>query len=133
MKAIATFLRWFFLISNFVIIICIGSTESRYLKSAENINELSYENAKALDDDVDLENVVEDYYDDLWHYLEIASDLGSEKKSKEKFKTEDNRDKQLNLADYDYMSDMAVPEPTNDEKKFKVSGFLNFDISKCKT
>ncbi|KAK6621684.1 hypothetical protein RUM44_001491 [Polyplax serrata] len=110
----------FWLILHFLLVI-VNVTESRYLKNEETANQLSQHSMNALDEDIDLETVVEDYYDDLWQYLETFGD-----KSKKKFNEEKKKGKeelgQPNFADYDYMSDMAVaPEPIKDEKTHKVT------------
>ncbi|KAK6638537.1 hypothetical protein RUM43_006804 [Polyplax serrata] len=108
----------FWLILHFLLVI-VNVTESRYLKNAETTNQLSQHSMNALDEDIDLETVVEDYYDDLWQYLETFGD-----KSKKKFNEEKKKEElgQPNFADYDYMSDMAVaPEPIKDEKTHKVT------------
>lgn len=115
----------FWLILHFLLVI-VNVTESRYLKNEETANQLSQHSMNALDEDIDLETVVEDYYDDLWQYLETFGD-----KSKKKFNEEKKKGKeelgQPNFADYDYMSDMAVaPEPIKDEKTHKVRLFPCF-------
>lgn len=80
----------------------------------------------AVEEDLDLGNFVEDYYDDLWKYIEkIASKVDGKQK---KYKKNNGRD-EFYSRDYDYLSDTGFAEPEFEEEKSEVSVFLIFDIS----
>lgn len=92
-----------------------------------NGNEILFEDEDGDDeDDIDLEDALNDYYDSLLDELEL--ELKSFLESEAKIRAEKERGKKKNeekfFPDYDYMSDMPVPEPETPDKKTKVSSVL---------
>lgn len=130
------FLKMYLLLS-FVIFTAVLPTQSLYIPG-KNEEEISNTNSVASqipsgdiimvedDDDIDLEDALNDYYDSLVDELELEVKAAMEIRAKMKEEEDKKKRKEVKyyFPDYDYMSDMPAPEAENSDKKSKVSNVI---------